>query len=336
MKISVIIPVYNNAEQLEKCLSALQKSSDGKTEIIVVDDFSTDDSVKIAEKFNAEVYRLEKNSGPAAARNRGAEKASGDILFFVDSDVVAENDSIDKIRRVFAANESIAAAFGSYDDQPAEKNFLSQYRNLLHHYFHQENDRQAETFWAGCGAISRSVFLSVGGFNAKHFSRPQIEDIELGYRLRENGHRILIVKDLQVKHLKKWTFGEMLKTDIFDRALPWTRLLLENPQRVRDLNINNSQKISAVLTWILLISLFASFFYPLLLAITFLSFAVLLIINRRLFGFFLRKKGFVFTFQAVFFQILYYLYSSSAYAFARAAYLFSGRQISDVETPETS
>ncbi len=321
MKISIIIPVYNNAEQLSRCLSALQNAPDENAEIIVVDDFSTDDSVKIAEKLQVKTIRLEKNSGPAAARNLGAKKASGEILFFLDSDVVAEKDAVETVRRVFAEDETVAAIFGSYDDQPAEKNFLSQYRNLLHHYFHQQNPANAETFWAGCGAIRTKIFEKFGGFDGGRFARPQIEDIELGYRLREKGCKILIVKDLQVKHLKKWTFGKMLKTDIFDRALPWTRLLLENPQRVRDLNVNNSQKVSAILTWFLIISLFAAIFYLPLLLITFLSFALLIIINLRLFGFFLRKKGFVFTFKAVFFQILYYLYSSSAYAYARLEYL---------------
>lgn len=174
-----------------------------KTEIIVVDDDSTDNSVEIAGKYKVKIIRLKKNSGPAFARNCGAERASGDVLFFIDSDVVAGSDSIDKIRRVFAADKSIAAAFGSYDDAPAEKNFLSQYRNLLHHYFHQQNAAQAETFWVGCGAFRKSIFESIGGFNGNRFSRPQIEDIELGYRLRENDYKILIIKNLQVKHLKR-------------------------------------------------------------------------------------------------------------------------------------
>lgn len=196
------------------------------TEIILVDDASTDNSLAIAKRFEVKVMSLEKNSGPASARNRGAKEASGDVLFFIDSDVVVESDSVEKVRRIFTENKTIAAIFGSYDDAPAEKNFLSQYRNLLHHYFHQQNPAQAETFWAGCGAIRKKIFLSVGGFDTERFLRPQIEDIELGYRLRENDYRILLVKDLQVKHLKRWTFDKMLKTDFLieqflGRAFCW-------------------------------------------------------------------------------------------------------------------
>lgn len=128
----------------------------------------------------------------------------------------------------------------------------------------------------------------------------------------------------------------MLRTDIFDRAVPWTRLLLENPRRIRDLNVKGSQKFSAVLAWLLIFSLFGAYFYPFLWLITFLIFMFLIIINYRLFSFFLRRKGIIFTFQAIFFQILYYLYSSAAYAFVCIEHIFSNKPTSNVKTSEIS
>src|SRR5678815_5150111 len=59
------------------------------------------------------------------------------------------------------------------------------------------------------------------------FSRPQIEDVELGYRLSAHGHRILLQPEIQVTHLKRWTFRGMLKADFMDRGVPWARLLAE-------------------------------------------------------------------------------------------------------------
>ena len=77
---------------------------------------------------------------------------------------------------------------------PRLQGVVSQYRNLLHHFVHQHGNSEASTFWAGCGAIRRSVFEEMGGFDEQRFPTPSIEDIELGYRLRQAGHRILLDK----------------------------------------------------------------------------------------------------------------------------------------------
>ncbi len=88
------------------------------------------------------------------------------------------------IRQVLDENQDVSAVFGSYDDEPAERNFLSQYKNLLHHFVHQEGATDAGTFWAGCGAIRKDMFASVNGFNSEKYPYPSIEDIELGIRLK--------------------------------------------------------------------------------------------------------------------------------------------------------
>ena len=86
--ISVIIPMYNGESTIEKCLKALkQQSFNGKFEVIVVDDGSTDNGANLAEKLGVKVIR-QKNKGPASARNNGAKIATGDIIVFTDSDCV--------------------------------------------------------------------------------------------------------------------------------------------------------------------------------------------------------------------------------------------------------
>jgi cellulose synthase/poly-beta-1,6-N-acetylglucosamine synthase-like glycosyltransferase len=82
------------------------------------------------------------------------------VLFFVDADVMVSPDAIERVLGYFHREPEIDALFGSYDDQPAEPNFLSQYRNLLHHYVHQCGREEASTFWGACGAIRRDVFLA--------------------------------------------------------------------------------------------------------------------------------------------------------------------------------
>jgi len=92
--ISVIIPVYNGSKYLNRCLDALMTSSYRQFEIIVVDDASTDDSVDICRKKGIDVIQMPHQSGPAAARNYGAHKALGEVLLFVDSDVLVQQETI--------------------------------------------------------------------------------------------------------------------------------------------------------------------------------------------------------------------------------------------------
>jgi glycosyltransferase involved in cell wall biosynthesis len=97
MRISIIVPVYNNAKDLLECVAALQVSSLPRTEIIVVDDASTDETAVIAASLGVHVLTLRTNSGPAAARNYGARHAAGEILLFVDADVVLASGALDHI-----------------------------------------------------------------------------------------------------------------------------------------------------------------------------------------------------------------------------------------------
>ena len=226
-RLSVVVPVYNDARNLAECLAALRAAEIPGCELIVVDDASPDDSADVARQAGAVVITLPQNSGPAAARNRGAAAATGEVLFFVDADVAVAPDAVRRVDDAFAADPDLAALFGSYDDAPRAPGMVSQYRNLLHHWVHQQGNPEASTFWAGCGAVRRATFLEVGGFDAGLFRRPAIEDIELGYRLRRRGHRIRLDKDLQGKHFKGWTLYSVIKTDILSRAVPWSRLVLE-------------------------------------------------------------------------------------------------------------
>ena len=131
--------------------------------------------------------------------------------------------------------------------------FLSQYKNLMHCFVHQNAESEASTFWSGCGAIRREVFLAMSGFDASSYTRPAIEDIELGYRMRRAGRRILLDRDLRVKHLKKWTFWGLLKTDVLDRGIPWTELILRDHKMPNDLNLQISQRVSIGLVYLMLL-----------------------------------------------------------------------------------
>jgi glycosyltransferase involved in cell wall biosynthesis len=314
--ITVILPVYNGSAFLGRCLTALTASDYPSFDCIVVNDGSTDGSVGIARKFPVRVLDLAGGPfGPAYARNRGAEAARGKILFFVDADVMLVPDALHRIAMLFHGQPLLAAAFGSYDALPEAQGVVSQYRNLLHHFVHQNGDSEASTFWAGCGAIRRSVFETIGGFDEKRYTTASIEDIELGYRLRNAGFTILLDKSLQGKHLKHWNLFSLLRTDILRRAIPWTRLILETGKIPSDLNLKWGQRVSLGLTTLALGLAVLSPIVPRLLVACGVALLTVLFLNRKLYGFFWRQKGLLFTAACIPLHLLYFVYSGLSYLY---------------------
>lgn len=254
--VSVVIPVHNGGADLQKCLRAIAASSLQVRECIIVDDASTDNMTSAAaDEIGASVIWLRNQHGPSYARNRGVEEATGDIIFFVDSDVVVHSDTIEKGVRVLQSEPGIAAVFGSYDDAPGHASFISKYRNLYHHWIHQTARTEASTFWTGCGAIRREVYVAAGGLE-ESFCRPSVEDIEFGIRLCKAGYRIHLAKDMQCQHLKRWTFRNVIATDIFQRGIPWMTLLLSHQNAPNDLNINYKARVATLLAGLLVLWMF--------------------------------------------------------------------------------
>ncbi len=317
-EISVIIPVRNGNAHLARCLEAFSRSQYLNFEVIVVDDCSTDDTPQIVERYGAHYLLTPRVLGPGGARNLGAKHARGQILAFVDADVLLPPDALRLIADDFCADPQLAAVFGSYDDEPAWPTFISQYKNLMHHYVHQNSNEAAATFWAGCGAIRRIVFEEFGGFDGATYVAPSIEDIALGLELARCGRRIWLDKRLKAKHLKRWTLRGLLRADIFYRAVPWARLILKRGQLPRDLNLAYASRASSALVGLMCMTLILLglslggvvrirplLFLALLASISLL----LLLLNWHVYRFFERKRGWWFAARAVPMHWLYYLYS---------------------------
>jgi glycosyltransferase involved in cell wall biosynthesis len=252
VRLSVIVPVYNGGALLHRCLDGLLASTRVADEVIVIDDGSTDNSAAVAHAFHARGVNVvsvrDGPRGPAYARNRGVARSSGEILVFVDADVVVHTDTLARIEAILTADCAVQALFGSYDDRPTAPEFASRFKNLFHHYVHQHGNQDATTFWAGCGAIRRGAFLAVGGF-AEIYRRPSVEDIELGMRLYKAHIPIRLCPEIQVTHLKRWTLARLWATDVIARAIPWTHVILSERCLAADLNLNWRSRISAASTW---------------------------------------------------------------------------------------
>lgn len=235
--LSVIVPVSNGEECLPRCLAALQASHLDRSlwELIVVDAASTDRSATLAAQVADEVIRLPLPARASVARNRGADRARGEILVFVDADVCVHPDALGLLAECLSHAPGVSAVFGAYDVTPAAGGFVSQYRNLLHHYVHRRDAGPAVTFWTGLGAIRRKAFVLVGCFDER---QTMLEDVELGYRLSDGGYRIELRPDIQGTHLKRWTAAGMIVADVRDRGVPWARLLLVGPWKRRRATLN--------------------------------------------------------------------------------------------------
>lgn len=224
--LAVVVPATDRPPTLERCIAGLEGSTEPPDELVVVEE--------------------PVGAGPAAARNAGVAASSSDLVAFVDSDVVVEPEALARIRARFARDADLAALFGSYDDSPAEPGTVSRFRNLLHHHVHTSAAGPAETFWAGLGAVRREDFERVGGFDAARYPHASIEDIELGMRLRRAGLTIVLDPSVRGTHLKRWSLGSMVDTDLRRRGAPWTRLHLEQGGGSTALNLGWRHRLSAL------------------------------------------------------------------------------------------
>ena len=323
-RVSVVVPVYAGGDDFRRCLASLAALDPPADEVVVVVDGGGADDVAAATAAGFRVLQTARRGGPGRARNQGVAAATGDVVLFLDADVTAHTDAVDRVRDTFRRHPGIAAVIGSYDDEPGATNFLSQYKNLVHHFTHQSARAEAFTFWSGCGAVSRDVFLRHGGFD-EAYDRPSIEDIELGYRLRAAGERIRLDTSLQVSHLKRWTPRSLITTDVRQRALPWSALILRSGRLDNDLNVGLAGRAGVLLAGLLAVALPASLrsrgARPLALGAA----GALVGVDWPLLSFLGRHRGPAFAATAALWQWLYHLYSGVAFAVALVRHVAAGR-----------
>jgi hypothetical protein len=314
--LSVVVPIWNAGEFLPRVLPPLVAALREKrvAEVIAVDDGCSDDSVQQCEAAGVRVVTSGGRLGPAGARNVGGRVATGDALLFLDADVVMHDDVPARVTAGFDARPDVVALFGAYDDRPAAPGVVSQYRNLLHHYVHLVNAGEASTFWAGCGAVRRAAFLSVGGFDEQRYRVPSIEDVELGGRLRATGGKIVLDSQIQGTHLKHWTFASMVRTDVLRRALPWGRLLQSKPQSGAVLNVSMGERLRAALAIVLGATLVAGLFRRSLLGPAAELLVVAALVNARFYLLVGTRAGAGTAVAAFFLHQLYYVYGSATFA----------------------
>jgi GT2 family glycosyltransferase len=228
MRFSVIIPSYNSAATLELLLKSLEQQTVSNYEVIVVDDASTDDTATVVAHYPVTYERLERNEGPAAARNRGAGLAQGEWFVFTDADTVFEPDTLQSIEEILDGSDA-AALFGSYSGKPANCGFVPRYKALWEQYAidmtfqTDERDLYFSTSWLPRpGVVSRTAFEAMGGFDTR-FRGADLEDMEFGYRLYEAGYPIYFAPRIHIKHHYPESFFDE-QSRFIRRCVVWIRM----------------------------------------------------------------------------------------------------------------
>lgn len=299
VELSVIVPFHRDLRQLRRCLAALNTAGEAVDswaalrEIIVVADGSPEDPRGVVDAAGAHVLAIDGPAGPAVARNRGAALATGNVLVFVDSDVVVGEQALARFARLFAADRDLGAAFGSFDERPDDPGFVSQCKNLAHAFVHRRAQGEAQTFWSGLGAARGDVFHRVGGFDER-FRRPSVEDIDLGYRIRASGSRIVLDPEIEGQHLKRWSLRTALVSEIRDRGVPWTQLLYRFDGPHNYLNVTVACRLSVIVAYLLVIFLLLALEWPALIAPAATAAIVLWWLDRSFYQFFASRRGLAF------------------------------------------
>jgi hypothetical protein len=319
--VTIIIPFHKNIGQLGLSLSAARRSMQN-AEILIAADGAQEDCRPLAAAHGAIVIDVAGPSGPATARNRAAALATGDVLLFVDTDVVARPDALPGMCRLLEEQPDLAGVFGAYDLEPPERNFMSQFKNLSHAYVHEIGAGDASTFWAGLGAIRTAVFRSVGGFDER-FRRPSVEDIDLGYRVVALGHTLRLDPRFRGTHLKRWTLSSSIVIDIAARGIPWTQLIHRSGTPKNQLNLSAGLRLSVVCAYALVISVALLLLTPWSFVPALAALLALVGLNFPYYRWFARQRGPLFALRTIPAHVVHHLGNGVSFVIGTTLYAAS-------------
>lgn len=232
-KISVVVPCFNEEGNIGLLVDSVVSNGGfirGQDEIIIVDDCSTDNSREEAAKGGGRVVCLERNSGPAAARNLGVSISRNEILLFLDSDTTLEPGSLEAVRKCFSVRgREIDVVNGVCSPEPIHGTLGSAYKGLVEYSWHLDAlaKRIVPTiFNSRVGAIRKAVFEKVGGFD-EAIRGTELEEHEFSYRL-PTGTRFVLCPELKVRH----DFPNVINTIkvYWKRSAKWVELFSRHKQ----------------------------------------------------------------------------------------------------------
>lgn len=280
--ISIVIPCYNGAGTIGRCLEAAFSSGYDNYEVVVVDDCSEDDSVEVIKRFPCKLIRLEKRSGTSKARNTGARNSTGEILFFIDADCLLQKDTLSIINNTPALKEPDVVVGGTYTRMPYDPGFFNTFQSVFVNYAETKKVENPDYIAAHAMIMNADTFRKSGGFPEDFM--PIIEDIEFTHRLKGSGCRLIMNPDIQVRHIFNFTLWRSLH-NAFRKVKYWNMYSIKNGDLFVDSGSASYElKINVVLFFLNLLLLTAWLFIrkPLLLSVLPVMLLINVIVSRRL------------------------------------------------------
>ncbi|MDI6785211.1 MAG: glycosyltransferase family 2 protein [bacterium] len=326
--ISIIIPVYNASNTLKECLEAIFASNYSNYEVILIDDCSTDNSLEIANNFPCKIVKLSQKSGAAAARNKGAETAQGEIIFFIDSDIIITPNALSIINENFS-NLEISGVVGLLSAKLRFKNFASQYKNLWMHYTYKILPDFVGVSYTSITAFRRNIFLELGGFD-KCYKDANVEDTEFGQRFLTKNYKIYSDKRLEAEHIKHYTLNQVLMLD-FKRSYELTMMFLRNffkkEKQINYTSVPYTFMLSILFAYLSLLFFSFNLFCPNGLLIFGFMFSLLttIFLNAKYLSYLNKINKFTFMLQSALFIPLDAIISGSGIIIASIRFVFGTR-----------
>jgi GT2 family glycosyltransferase len=237
MMISIIVPIGKATSVLNDCIGALLTTKSSNAEIILVFDREVDNYFFVFPHRSVRIVFTGKQSGPAYTRNLGAKYANGEVLFFIDSDVIVHQGTFSAILHCLM-DENCDVLTGVYSYDCGYTNYASIFKNIWMRTTYLMLKNPVPVVNSALMAIHREAFDKVGGFDNSYLT-PSLEDSDLGRRLNSQGLRCCISKDFCAIHRKRYSIGALIKTD-FSRSIAETRLLLRHGLFVSRLRLGSS------------------------------------------------------------------------------------------------
>ena len=316
MYYSLVVPCYNDQDALELLLKSYNPPCDN-FEMIVVDDGSTDNTAEMVKSYPVRYVRMEKNSGPAAARNRGVREAKGDVIIFCDSDIALGKDALPAIKKYFE-KENATSLLACGFLPPYNEGFFPLFKHYLELSWLKNNPvENTEHFSARLGAITKDLFLEAGGFDETIHSA-SVEDFEFGHRLAKLT-KTRICYDIMYAH-RHPTFLRQARL-FFNRASLYIPIMMAKggPENVGASSKEAGIAASGFLSQILLVP---GIFWPKTMILALFFFAVHIFLSRMLFTITLSKKGLSFTMYTVFANYILSLFIVSGALWGMVRWLF--------------
>jgi glycosyltransferase involved in cell wall biosynthesis len=321
MKISVIIPIYNSADTLEDSLRSVFSSSVKPFEVIVVDDTSIDKGAEIAKQFPVKLISLEKNHGSGYARNVAVDSSSGEILLFIDADVMVKKNTLGIVMDSFSNDAELDAIIGLFSKEHPNKNFFSQYKNLYMHFAFSRICGYVDFLFTSICAIRKEAYLSFSQ------TRLKADDTEAGQRYKIANRKIALNRDLEVIHLKAYNFISFIKND-FIIPYDWSRIFL----KYRGINhltryggfahAKLNQIASLIISPIVLLNFMTLKFWPQNTILVYMLLGMFLALNTPFFKFLYKEKGTVFMLKSLIVTYIDMLVMGAGILSGALSYLF--------------